>query len=292
MIELVVPGVALLLTAIATFLPAVYRRSLEKTLAIIHSPSSELNNKVTEQLLIKSYDESFLSELRDKLHVSSLSPQLTKQLVDDEYTGRDNKFKILCITFGVCFVASAAAFTAVAIAYLVTGQDRSHAEVPHPTVAVWPMTGDSAIDEAHQKLNDLQVNKQLSETTVIIAMRSLFYKPVFREIRAERDTGKALFAFCRADILLETYVGYFQAPGVRHFIITATDSLISLQDQLADLYGPTFNRGFQCKNTTSEQNYISTLPPRRSDLNSDQIKRANTTLKALDDNLHNVNLID
>ena len=116
MIELVVPGVALLLTAIATFLPAVYRRSLEKTLAIIHSPSSELNNKVTEQLLIKSYDESFLSELRDKLHVSSLSPQLTKQLVDDEYTGRDNKFKILCITFGVCFVASAAAFTAVAIA--------------------------------------------------------------------------------------------------------------------------------------------------------------------------------
>jgi hypothetical protein len=161
-----------------------------------------------------------------------------------------------------------------------------------PAVVSWPMTGDPAIDQAHQNLNNLQHNKQLSESTVVAAMRPLFYKPVFHQIQQERDIGKALFGFCRAELLLEAYVGYFSSPGVRRVISAATDNLISLQDQLAQLFGPTFNRDAQCKNATSLQSYVSALPPRQSDLNSGQISKANITLRTLDGNLHYVNLID
>jgi hypothetical protein len=164
---------------------------------------------------------------------------------------------------------------------------------PSPTTAsrAWPITGDDQIDKTHTMLNNLPANR--TESQLIDAIRHVFYKRIFIHIY-EEPTERALFTFCRAQLLLEAYIGEFSSPDVRVKIGNATQSLISLQDQVAKLYGPTFHRDQQCRNRGATlKDYTSTLPTRQQDLyTEDQTKKALSTLGELRSNLVPINLMD
>ena len=128
------------------------------------------------------------------------SSMSTEELAQAEIALKKHKTNMATVSFISCVFAGAI----VAIFYIIyTGKGEAK------STDSWPVTGDQTIDQAHQQLNNITVNKQLSETTIVSAIRLLFYKPVFWDIATEPDTGKAMFAFCRADVLLEAYVKYF-----------------------------------------------------------------------------------
>jgi hypothetical protein len=161
---------------------------------------------------------------------------------------------------------------------------------PNAVSNIWAMTGDNQIDRAYVELNSLATSQSSSEAQVVSALRNVFYKPVFRHIY-EDQPGSALFTFCRAQLLLEAYVREFSSPDVRRTLVDATQNLISLQDQVAQLYGPTFQR--ECNSTKTLRAYTASLPPRQQDkLVGAQFDKAQYTLGTLRDKLKLLNLMD
>jgi len=160
--------------------------------------------------------------------------------------------------------------------------------------AYWPMTGDRQIDATHNALNQLiQRGSTNDESQLLSALRNIFYKPIFRHIYEDRP-GPALFTFCRAQLLLQAYVGNFTSPDVRRRMIDATQNLISLQDQEGQLYGPAFKRARQCDlHGQTLQEYTPNLPPLQSSrLEDGAVDKAMQTLNRLGANLHEINLMD
>lgn len=121
----------------------------------------------------------------------------------------------------------------------------SKAPISTRAAPLWPKTGDAAIDKSHDALNALLNEPNPTEGQLIAALRNVFFKPVFKNIK-EDSPDRALFTFCRGQLLLESYVAEFSSPGMRREIVNATQNLISLQDQLGALYGPAFSRDTQC----------------------------------------------
>jgi hypothetical protein len=163
-----------------------------------------------------------------------------------------------------------------------------------PLAVTWPITGDSQIDEAHKSLNTLAATPNPTEGQLVSALRNVFYKPIFKHVYEEDDPGRALFTFCRAQILLQNYVNKFNSPDVRRKILDAIQNLISLQDQFAQLYGPTFQRGQQCTSySNSLAEYMSKLPPRQQNqLEGSQFDKGMRVLEQLRNELKYVNLMD
>jgi hypothetical protein len=158
----------------------------------------------------------------------------------------------------------------------------------------WPITNDWQIDDAHKALNTLIGNGATNdENQLTSALRRIFYAPIFRHIY-EATPSSALFTFCRAQLLLQAYVGNFTSPDVRRRIIDATQNLISPQDQEGQLYGATFNSEQQCNlHGQTLSDYKSTLPPLQSSrLEGPDFDKAKETLQRLRANLHAVNLMD
>jgi hypothetical protein len=202
--------------------------------------------------------------------------------------------------FSVWLFATAGLLLSVALTYssgtpaLPAKADPINLAAPiTPASVEWPMTGDNAIDKAHTALNNLKSKANPTEGELVSALRLIFYKPIFRHIY-EETPDKALFTFCRAQLLLQAYVDKFSSPDVRRTLVESTQNLISLQDQLATLYGPTFRRGEQCDmHSDSSRQYTSTLPPRQQDtLQGPAFNRIMATLGALGSRLHSLNLMD
>ena len=78
------------------------------------------------------------------------------------------------------------------------------------------MTGDKAIDDTHTALNNLNSKANATEGELVSALRNTFYKPIFRHIY-EDNPDRALFTFCRAQLLLQGYVSKFGFRRTTHF---------------------------------------------------------------------------
>jgi hypothetical protein len=153
------------------------------------------------------------------------------------------------------------------------------------------LTGDDEIDRTLVALNKLSGQSTSDEGELVAALRIMFYKPVFMHIY-ESPFDKALFVFCRSQLLLQKYVSNFSSPDVRRKVVAATQNLISLQDQLASLYGPTFSRATQCdKHSKTLNEYVSTLQLQQDRLTDPEFKQIMFKLSELRANLHDANLM-
>ena len=114
--------------------------------------------------------------------------------------------------FSAWVLATAGLFLSVALTYTFGAHDLPPKNLPIDTAApasvIWPMTGDRAIDSTHTALNDLNSKANPTDGELVGALRNIFYKPIFRHILEDTPDG-ALFTFCRAQLLLQNYVGKF-----------------------------------------------------------------------------------
>ena len=110
---------------------------------------------------------------------------------------------------------------------------------PTPSV-IWQPTGDYLIDDAQSRLNELAATKPYTDTKLVDALRQLFDSPVFVYI-GEELPETALYRFCRTGYILTYYVGIFSDPKIRAASLQSAQSLIYLQDIMANIYGPAFS---------------------------------------------------
>jgi hypothetical protein len=83
------------------------------------------------------------------------------------------------------------------------------------TEGKWARVGDSRIDAAQDKLNDIEKRyapgakekpTTLKVNLVFPVLKSLFYRPVYFDLEAEAP-GSFLFTLCRTQVLIEYYMG-------------------------------------------------------------------------------------
>jgi hypothetical protein len=157
----------------------------------------------------------------------------------------------------------------------------------------WPVTTDIAIDESHRRLNELDVNSALiSDQTLIGALKPLFLRPLYSDIRNETTHAK-LYCVCRTLMLLSTYVSSFKSAQIRNALISASGALSNIQGQMSSVYGPAFDPNDQCTRFgTNVGNYARAMPTEVGKLLDSQVAELNSYLRQLRDVLVPIGLID
>jgi hypothetical protein len=193
---------------------------------------------------------------------------------------------IAAVTFVATVVSAIAAVLVVPQFQCWVGLSTCPNPSPPSEQAKWPTdTNDPIINDIDSQLNQLSTNA--SEGAIAEKLTRFFNRPVFHNLHEGDDNIEALYTYCRAQLLLETYVNSFSDPGVRQKLIDATQNLIYLQDQLGKLYGPTFNRAILCrKHSSTLDMYYHNMPAENFPiLQGDGADLFVETLKKLADNL-------
>jgi hypothetical protein len=154
----------------------------------------------------------------------------------------------------------------------------------------WPTTNDIPVDQAHKRLNSIRASGDPSDQILLDALKPLFLRSLYRDIRSE---AQPLFAICRTQILLTTYVSSFKAPDIRNALISVNGALSNVQGQFATIYGPAFEVQTQCSQFgTDTATYAKHLPGRTEKLTDQKIEVINSYLRQVRAVLRPVGLID
>ncbi len=103
-------------------------------------------------------------------------------------------------------------------------------------------TGDEVIDGVQKRLVTLKsTGASISESKLSETLTPLFSRPAFYGIR-EENWSYFLFTLCKTRLLLEENVQFFKTtPRVRAELGRAIELMVRLQNDVANLYGPTFS---------------------------------------------------
>jgi hypothetical protein len=124
--------------------------------------------------------------------------------------------------------------------------------------ASWGRTSDPIIDGVHAELN---IGKWQTEAELIGVIRPLFARPGFHSITAE-PPAEVLFALYRTELVVEYYLSEFRTiPFVKGRLVQLVVLLIELQEHIATLYGPAFQRGVYCERNPDRVRFIEQMPP-------------------------------
>jgi|SRR5579862_763635 len=125
------------------------------------------------------------------------------------------------------------------------------------------LTHDAVIDRVLINLATLkQSRRPPTEAQLMETLTPLFTRPAFYGMR-EEDWRYFLYPLCRTRLLLEEYVNQFKSkPEVRKNIAQAIDKMVALQNEVAQLYGPTFSITQHIDRYINDKDaFIDNLPP-------------------------------
>jgi hypothetical protein len=142
-------------------------------------------------------------------------------------------------------------------------------------------TGDNVIDIAQAKLCDLQNDySKPSETDVINVLKPLFSRPAFYE--GQENWEYFLFTLCRTRVLLEGALGYFNSDSFRKNLGDAIQLMVTLQNEVATIYGPTFSITRHIASyPNSREEFTNHLPPVVKDPDDKLLDNRNKTIRQI-----------
>jgi hypothetical protein len=177
-------------------------------------------------------------------------------------------------------------FVTAAVAVVLLLVPREAKTAPGARAAtLWLTTGDRDIDRVHDALNSLEAGSHpINEQRLRVTLKSLFYRPAYSHVLEESE-DTFLFALRRTQLILQYYTPSFSSsPSTRQNLVFATTRLVKLQQQLARVYGPTFDvdrfaRDHEAKRT----DFVDSLPPIERSLRDDPtlVSEATNTLEEL-----------
>jgi hypothetical protein len=128
-----------------------------------------------------------------------------------------------------------------AILVLKNAAEVKKSEVRKKTTPIVEKTHDDVIDRVLANLSSLkQLQRPATQSQLAETLQPLFNRPAFYGIR-EDDWRYFLYALCRTRLILEEYVGQFQSPTVRADIGQAIKRMVTLQNDVSQLYGKNFS---------------------------------------------------